>query len=344
MSTFGKAPQWGSAWKAFIKENADRANTAYLQKTTLPYEDNYLDLDPDGERSARVIPCAGSPPTSRRTSEPSPRSSRTRWPSGIAPPARLRPRNAPVGTMGPSTHAYGGTRMGDNSETNVVNRWGFSHEVPNLGVLGASTDGNQRRQKPDTDGSGVGLADGRLPDEELEADQPGKSSQFAKNLPLRPVALPQTRLFPPVPFVFPDGELFATSRCGRKLIMSAYDSVLEVTPQPLGQFAQEPGCSDGIDFQSLEIGTTIHVHTRYSSYHLVVTDPENGGALVTGGRLFLEPTPIRVEGATAGGSAIKAGWIGVGLHLELLKLTNRVTTSVVRAVKVEMPRSPQRIN
>ena len=46
MSTFGRAPQWGSAWKAFIKENADRANTAYLQKTTLPYEDNYLDLDP----------------------------------------------------------------------------------------------------------------------------------------------------------------------------------------------------------------------------------------------------------------------------------------------------------
>src|SRR5689334_24138485 len=39
----------------------------------------------------------------------------------------------PPGTMGPSTHAYGGTRMGDNRETNVVNRFGFSHEVPNLG-------------------------------------------------------------------------------------------------------------------------------------------------------------------------------------------------------------------
>ena len=46
MSTFGKAPTWGSSWKAFIKENADRWNLAYLQKTTLPYEDNVLDLDP----------------------------------------------------------------------------------------------------------------------------------------------------------------------------------------------------------------------------------------------------------------------------------------------------------
>ncbi len=53
-----------------------------------------------------------------------------------------------VGSMGPSTHAYGGTRMGDNPETNVVNRWGFSHEVPNLGVLGASVMGTSGARNP----------------------------------------------------------------------------------------------------------------------------------------------------------------------------------------------------
>jgi gluconate 2-dehydrogenase alpha chain len=46
MSTFGEVRNWGSDWKAFIRQNADRSNTAYIQKTTLPYEDNYLDLDP----------------------------------------------------------------------------------------------------------------------------------------------------------------------------------------------------------------------------------------------------------------------------------------------------------
>ena len=46
MSTFGRAPAWGSAWKRFIRENADRTNTSYIQKTTLPYNSNYLDLDP----------------------------------------------------------------------------------------------------------------------------------------------------------------------------------------------------------------------------------------------------------------------------------------------------------
>jgi gluconate 2-dehydrogenase alpha chain len=54
----------------------------------------------------------------------------------------------PIGTMGPTTHAYGGTRMGDNADTNVVNRWGFSHEVPNFGILGASVMGTSGARNP----------------------------------------------------------------------------------------------------------------------------------------------------------------------------------------------------
>lgn len=50
--------------------------------------------------------------------------------------------------MMPSTHAYGGTRMGDNRQSNVVNRFGFSHEVPNLGVLGASVMGTSGSRNP----------------------------------------------------------------------------------------------------------------------------------------------------------------------------------------------------
>ena len=50
--------------------------------------------------------------------------------------------------MGVSTHAYGGTRMGDNAETNVVNRFGVSHEVPNLGIAGASVMGTSGARNP----------------------------------------------------------------------------------------------------------------------------------------------------------------------------------------------------
>jgi len=38
--------------------------------------------------------------------------------------------------------------MGRNPETNVVNEWGFSHEVPNLGVLGASVMGTSGARNP----------------------------------------------------------------------------------------------------------------------------------------------------------------------------------------------------
>jgi choline dehydrogenase-like flavoprotein len=54
----------------------------------------------------------------------------------------------PVSTMGVSTHAYGGTRMGDNSKTNVLDRWGFCREVPDLGILGASVMGASGQRNP----------------------------------------------------------------------------------------------------------------------------------------------------------------------------------------------------
>ena len=148
MSTFGKAPSWGSAWKAFIKENADRSNTAYLQKTTLPYEDNYLDLDP-------VVKDALGYPVCRVTGEYKENERRLgayiqdkmeQWYREAG--AIAIQRGAVGGPMGVSTHAYGGTRMGDNIETNVVNRFGFSHEVPNLGVLGASVMGTSGARNP----------------------------------------------------------------------------------------------------------------------------------------------------------------------------------------------------
>jgi hypothetical protein len=120
--------------------------------------------------------------------------------------------------------------------------------------------------------------------------------------------------------------------------MSAYDSVLESPPQPLEEFVHEPGCSEGIDFQSLPTGTVVNVDTRYSTYRLVVVDPDDKRATVTGGRLFPEPTEVRVEGATAGGTAIKAGWIGVGLRLEMSGLSNRITTSIVQSVAIDPPR------
>jgi gluconate 2-dehydrogenase alpha chain len=147
MSTFGKAQTWGSSWKAFIKTNADRWNIAYLQKTTLPYEENVLDLDPTVKDSLGfpVIRITADHKDNEKKLGVFIQDKMAQW---FMEAGAIAVERGPNGTMGPSTHAYGGTRMGDNRETNVVNRFGFSHEVPNLGVLGASLMGTSGAHNP----------------------------------------------------------------------------------------------------------------------------------------------------------------------------------------------------
>jgi gluconate 2-dehydrogenase alpha chain len=142
-------PNWGSSWKTFIRENAGRVHSSYLQKTTLPYDDNYLDLDPT------VTDPLGFP-VIRVTGEYKDNEKKI----GRFVAEKMRQMYMAAGaiavsgdgnvgtTMGVSTHAYGGTRMGDNPETNVVDRWGFSHEAPNLGILGASVMGTSGARNP----------------------------------------------------------------------------------------------------------------------------------------------------------------------------------------------------
>ena len=147
MNTFGKAPQWGSAWKAFVKVNADRWNNSYLQKTTLPYEDNYLDLDPAVKDPLGLPVCriTAEYKDNERKAAAFIQDKMEQWYRAAGAIEVVR---NPLGTMGPSTHAYGGTRMGKNPETNVVNEWGFSHEAPNLGILGASVMGTSGARNP----------------------------------------------------------------------------------------------------------------------------------------------------------------------------------------------------
>jgi gluconate 2-dehydrogenase alpha chain len=147
MSTWDRAPLWGSAWKAFIKENADRQNTSYIQKTTLPYEDNYLDLDPAAKDPLGfpVIRITSEYKDNERKLALFMQDKMEQW---FRAAGAIAIQRAEIGPMTVSTHAYGGTRMGQNPETNVVNQWAFSHEVPNLGILGASVMGTSGAHNP----------------------------------------------------------------------------------------------------------------------------------------------------------------------------------------------------
>jgi gluconate 2-dehydrogenase alpha chain len=147
MSSYGRAPSFGSGWKSFVKENAGRWAAAYLQCTTFPYENTYLDLDP-------AVRDPLGDPVCRVTSGPKPNEARSmaygqdkmeEWfRSAGAIEVVKTPSTGPI----LSTHAFGGTRMGVDPETNVVDRWGMSHEVPNLAIVGGSVIGTSSARNP----------------------------------------------------------------------------------------------------------------------------------------------------------------------------------------------------
>jgi gluconate 2-dehydrogenase alpha chain len=134
-------PNWGSAWKAYVNQYADRAPNIYLQKTTLPYEGNFIDLDPVYTDTMGV---------------PLPRITGTWRANEAAIGTFIQQKVAdlfkaagastvtigsPVSTttpMPPSTHAYGGARMGTDPATSVTDQYGFLHGCPNVGVLGGA--------------------------------------------------------------------------------------------------------------------------------------------------------------------------------------------------------------
>jgi hypothetical protein len=104
--------------------------------------------------------------------------------------------------------------------------------------------------------------------------------------------------------------------------------------QTLGAFAVEPARFDGVSVRSLEPGTVLNVRTQRSRYRLVMLDgPQQ--VLVSGGSSFPLPEAAYVVGATAGGSSVKTGWIGIGLRLELRLGQQRLTTSPVESIAIE---------
>ena len=130
-------PRWGAAWKSWIASNARSIAVTLAQVDVLPYEGNVLDLDPRARDAFGL-------PRIRVTFRVHPRELRARTYLVGRLAAWLREAGASrtwelPGDAIEMRTAYGGTRMGEDSGTSVVDRFGFAHEVPNLALIGAST-------------------------------------------------------------------------------------------------------------------------------------------------------------------------------------------------------------
>jgi gluconate 2-dehydrogenase alpha chain len=130
---------WGSAWKDWLRKHANSVGDGAAQLETLPYEDNYVDLDPTvkdplGFPVARVTydlhqneKAQGTFMLKKVHQWLKEGGASETW-VGLPPIA-----------IAVNSHAYGTTRMGDDPQTSVVDKWLMAHEVPNLAILGGST-------------------------------------------------------------------------------------------------------------------------------------------------------------------------------------------------------------
>ncbi len=93
--------------------------------------------------------------------------------------------------------------------------------------------------------------------------------------------------------------------------------------------------ADGIGLIDVDAFTTLVVRTDNSVYRITILRPHASEVLVQGGKFFPERTRACLSGSTFGGSCLKIGWVGLGLHLEFHAGDQWIITSHVRAIAVE---------
>jgi gluconate 2-dehydrogenase alpha chain len=117
--------------------SAQAIGPAYAQFDALPYESNILDLDPrvSDPHGVPVIRITHRVHENEHLGYTFLQEKLRAW---LQEAGAVETWTSPLTSVEPR-HCYGGTRMGADPETSVVDGFGISHEVPNLGVLGAST-------------------------------------------------------------------------------------------------------------------------------------------------------------------------------------------------------------
>ena len=103
----------------------------------------------------------------------------------------------------------------------------------------------------------------------------------------------------------------------------------------LDGFVEAVSRADGIGLADVDAFTTLVVQTDNSVYQITILQPYRREVVVQGGAFFPERTRACLSGSSFGGSCLKLGWVGVGLHLEFHAEDQWIITSHVRSIGVE---------
>ena len=104
----------------------------------------------------------------------------------------------------------------------------------------------------------------------------------------------------------------------------------------LNGFVEAASQADGVGLTDVDTFTTLVVKTDNSVYQITIVQPYKREVFVQGGAFFPERTRAYLSGSSFGGSCLKLGWVGVGLHMEFLAKDRDqwVLTSHVRSITV----------
>jgi gluconate 2-dehydrogenase alpha chain len=132
-------PRWGAAYRDFLAKYFARHAAMVAQTENLPYADQTIDLDPN-VRDAWGLPAPRLTYDWRRPNELARVEFMMKKMEEIGRAmGATHVWRAPLGPGAPGAHHEGGTRMGTDPKTSVVNRYGQSWDIPNLFVIGSST-------------------------------------------------------------------------------------------------------------------------------------------------------------------------------------------------------------
>ena len=139
LSTPPSVPRWGRAWRDWLAANGNSVGRLVAAAESLPYEDSFLDLDP------AVTDPFGVPvirmtyrlheQEERRYDFLHARMSELLLEAGASETWTSFPKLPAA----PFQSLFGATRMGDDSDSSVVDRFCLAHDVPNLAVVGSSS-------------------------------------------------------------------------------------------------------------------------------------------------------------------------------------------------------------
>jgi hypothetical protein len=91
--------------------------------------------------------------------------------------------------------------------------------------------------------------------------------------------------------------------------------------------------SGGVWFNKLPVGSVVTVQTRNTLYTI---ERRKDGDYISGNERYC-PVPVKtqIQGSTFGGSMIKLGWIGIGMHMEFwIAEHGTLTSSAILDFKV----------